>query len=52
MVWVHFQNYPTMFAGREDLYREIRASLLDAGLQLAAEIQEVRFRPIEAKAGS
>lgn len=44
MVWVHFQNYPTMFAGREDLYREIRASLLGAGLQLAAEIQEVRFR--------
>lgn len=49
MVWVHFPNYPSMFAGREDLYREIRAALLQAGLQLAAEIQEVRFRPMDAE---
>ncbi len=44
MVWVHFPNYPSMFAGREELYREIRAALLGAGLELAAEIQEVRLR--------
>lgn len=50
MVWVQFRNYPTMFAGREELYREIRASLLNAGLQPAAEIQEVRFRPVEVDA--
>jgi small-conductance mechanosensitive channel len=47
MVWVHFRNYPAMFAGREELYTEIRKELLDAGLQLASDIQEVRFRPIE-----
>lgn len=50
MVWVHFRNYPSMFAGREELYTEIRAALLNAGLQLASDIQEVRFRPLEKSA--
>ena len=50
MVWVHFRNYPEMFAGREELYTEIRAALLNADLQLASDIQEVRFRPMEHSA--
>lgn len=47
MVWVHFPNYPSMFVGREDLYREINYALREDGLETAAEIREVRHRPIE-----
>lgn len=43
MVWVHFPNYPAMFAGREELFREIHTSLNAAGIQVAADAQEVRY---------
>ncbi len=49
MVWVHFQNYPVMFIGREELYCEIRHGLREAGLETAATIQEVRHRPVDPK---
>lgn len=53
MVWVHFANYPTMFAGREELYREIHYALQAAGLQTAAEIREIRHQPVvSAPSGS
>lgn len=47
MIWVHFENYPAMFVGREELYREIHFALRDAGLHTAAEIREIRHRPAE-----
>ncbi|MEM1429930.1 MAG: mechanosensitive ion channel family protein [Pseudomonadota bacterium] len=46
MVWVHFRNYPTMFQGREELYREIHVALRTAGLQVAADIHEIRHAPM------
>jgi len=52
MVWVHFPNYPTMFVGREDLYREINYALRKVGLETAAAISEVRHRPIEPASSS
>jgi small-conductance mechanosensitive channel len=47
MVWVHFPNYPAMFAGREELYREVHYALTRAGVQMAAEIHEVHARKAE-----
>ena len=47
MVWVHFENYPTMFSGREELYREIDASLRNAGIPIASKIQEIRYRKVD-----
>lgn len=44
MVWVHFSNYPAMFAGREELFREIHYALKSAGIQIAPEAHEVRAR--------
>ena len=43
MVWVHFPNYPAMFAGREELFREIHDGLSAAGIQVAVDVQEVRY---------
>jgi small-conductance mechanosensitive channel len=47
MVWLHFADYPTMFAGRDELYREIDSVLRAAGIDIAAEIHEVRYRKSE-----
>ena len=47
MVWVHFENYPAMFAGREEVYREVDRSLRDAGLHIAADMQEIRYRNMD-----
>ncbi len=33
MVWVHFPNYPSMFAGREQLFHEIHYALKSVGAQ-------------------
>lgn len=44
MVWVHLKNYPAMFRARDELYREIRLALRDAGIEVAAGVQEVRMR--------
>ena len=43
MIWVHFPNYPAMFAGREELFREIHEGLSAAGIQVAVDVQEVRY---------
>jgi small-conductance mechanosensitive channel len=44
MVWVHLKNYPTVFRGREELFREIHRSLQEAGIEVAPQIQELRTR--------
>ena len=44
MVWLHFENYPTMFAGREELYSEVDLVLRDHGIAVAADIYEVRYK--------
>lgn len=44
MVWVQFPNYPTMFAGRDELYRAIDETLRAAEIEIAADIQEIRLR--------
>lgn len=44
MLWVSFANYPAMFRGREELYREIHYVLQRAGVTPAAEIHEWRGR--------
>ena len=43
MIWVHFPNYPAMFAGREELLREVHDALSAAGIQVAVDMQEVRY---------
>ena len=47
MVWVHFPNYPAMFVGREELYREVHYALNRAGIQTAPEIHEIHARKAE-----
>ncbi len=44
MVWVHFSSYPAMFAGREELFREVHYALKSAGIQIAPEAHEVHAR--------
>ena len=44
MVWVHFPNYPAMFAGREEIYREVHYALKRAGVQIAPEIHQIQWR--------
>ena len=44
MVWVHFPNYLAMFAGREELFREIHYALKRAGIQIAPLIHEVHAK--------
>ncbi|SIO44196.1 Small-conductance mechanosensitive channel [Rhodovulum sp. ES.010] len=48
--WVYFADYLAMFAGREDLYLEMHAALRDAGLKVAAPIQEIRQGATDNKA--
>ena len=45
MIWVHFPNYLAMFAGREELFREVHNALSAAGIQVAVDMQEVRYAP-------
>lgn len=47
MIWVHFPNYPAMFAGREELHREVHYALNRAGIQAAPEIHEIHARKAE-----
>jgi small-conductance mechanosensitive channel len=47
MVWVFFANYPTMYRGREELYREIHYALKRAGIGPATDIHEWRTRRAE-----
>jgi small-conductance mechanosensitive channel len=48
MVWVQFSNYPMMFAGRSEVYTAIDETLRGAGIEISANIQEIRHRKIEA----
>jgi len=48
MVWVHLRNYPAMFRGREELFREIHWALQRAGIGLAPVVHEVRTRRADA----
>jgi len=45
--WVHFADYPAMFAGREELYLEMHAALHGAGLKVAAPIHDIRHGSAE-----
>jgi small-conductance mechanosensitive channel len=47
MIWVHFPNYPAMFAGREELHREVHYVLSRAGVQTAPDIHEIHARKAE-----
>jgi small-conductance mechanosensitive channel/CRP-like cAMP-binding protein len=44
MVWVHFQNYPAMFFGREELFQEVHFALRRANIQISAEANELYLR--------
>lgn len=44
MIWVHFPNYPSMFAGREELFYEIHYALKDVGAQVSPSINELHTR--------
>lgn len=45
-VWVYFKNYPSMFAGREEIYLEIDKALKLAGFEVATNMTEIRHAPI------
>jgi small-conductance mechanosensitive channel/CRP-like cAMP-binding protein len=47
MVWVHFPNYPSMFAGREQLFQEIHYALKEVGTQASPSINELHTRRAE-----
>ncbi|CUJ98776.1 MscS family inner membrane protein YnaI [Ruegeria denitrificans] len=47
IVWLHFPSYPSMFAGREEFFRELHYSLKQAGIQAAPSMQDVRFQAAE-----
>ena len=47
MVWVHFQNYPSMFAGRDQLFQEIHYALKEVGTQASPSINELHTRRAE-----
>ena len=42
-LWVHFDGYLASFAGREELFTNIHKALSEAGLQVTAEVQDIRF---------
>jgi small-conductance mechanosensitive channel/CRP-like cAMP-binding protein len=44
MIWVHFSNYPSMFAGREQLFQEIHYALKDVGAQVSPSINELHTK--------
>lgn len=44
MIWVHFANYPAMFRGREELFREVDAALRAVGAAPSPEMAELRMR--------
>ncbi len=44
LVWVHFANYPSMFRGREEIFREIDTALRGVDVEPAPDIAELRTR--------
>ncbi|MGI9351795.1 MAG: mechanosensitive ion channel domain-containing protein [Rhizobiaceae bacterium] len=47
MIWVHFKNFPAMFAGREELFREIHYGLKMAGVHVVPDAHEIHTRRAE-----
>ena len=47
MVWVHYKDFLSMFAGREELFREIHYGLKQAGIQVAPDTHEIHSRRAE-----
>ncbi len=43
MVWLHFETYPAMFAGREEFFRNLHYALRNAGIQSAPPVQDLRI---------
>lgn len=43
MVWLHFETYSAMFAGREEFHRNLHYALRDAGIQGAPPVQDLRL---------
>ena len=41
-LWLHFDGYMSSFAGREELFFNIHKTFTEAGIQVTAEIQDVR----------
>lgn len=41
-IWVHFENYMSMFSGKDTLFRNIHDALNEAGLKVSPEVLEVR----------
>lgn len=48
MVWVHFPSYRSMFAGREELFREIHHAFKKAGMQPSPTVGQLHTRAVEA----
>jgi hypothetical protein len=48
MVWVQFSDYPMMFSGRGELYSRIDETLRGSGIEVSAEIHEVRYRKLNS----
>ena len=49
MIWVHFPNYVSMFAGREQLFQEVHYALKDVGTLVSPGIGEYHVRRIAPK---
>ncbi|WP_353394306.1 mechanosensitive ion channel family protein [Ruegeria sp. HU-ET01832] len=47
--WVFFPNYPSMFQGREELYTNIHEALLNAGLEVSADVYEINSNKVSNK---
>jgi len=47
-IWVHFPNYISMFAGREELFREIHHAFKKAGIQPSPLVRQHLTRESEA----
>lgn len=47
VIWVHYQDFLSMFAGREELFREIHYGLKQAGIQVAPDTHEIHSRRAE-----
>lgn len=48
-IWLHFENYPSMFAGREELYREVDSVLRSKKIAIAADIHEVHYKDLNER---
>jgi len=48
MIWVHFPRYISMFAGREELFREVHHAFKKAGIQPSPPVRQHLTRESEA----